>query len=160
MPLRGEGSCGGGGLKAQSVKNLPAMQEIWVRFLGQEDPLEKESLAQTHRGRPQTTSTGLYAGPRRGIASPVAVRRGEGAQRKRCEETHETPRSSRDEGLIFLHGLETNHESSLQTEEQAGLRCGSLSLLQGVFLTQESNQGLLHYRRIFYQLSRSERAHV
>ena len=23
------------------VKNLPAMQETWVRFLGQEDPLEK-----------------------------------------------------------------------------------------------------------------------
>ena len=41
---------------------------------------------------------------------------------RQLEETHETPRSSRDEGLIFLHGLETNHESSLQTEEQAGLR--------------------------------------
>ena len=30
---------------AQWVKNLPAVQEtqeIWVRFLGQEDPLEKE----------------------------------------------------------------------------------------------------------------------
>ena len=27
---------------AQSVKNLPAMQETWVQFLGQEDPLEKE----------------------------------------------------------------------------------------------------------------------
>ena len=26
---------------AQTVKNLPAMQEIWVQFLGQEDPLEK-----------------------------------------------------------------------------------------------------------------------
>ena len=26
---------------AQMVKNLPAMQETWVRFLGQEDPLEK-----------------------------------------------------------------------------------------------------------------------
>ena len=26
----------------QSVKNLTAMQETWVRFLGQEDPLEKE----------------------------------------------------------------------------------------------------------------------
>ena len=26
----------------QSVKNLPAIQETWVRFLGQEDPLEKE----------------------------------------------------------------------------------------------------------------------
>ena len=24
------------------VKNPPAMQEMWVRFLGQEDPLEKE----------------------------------------------------------------------------------------------------------------------
>ena len=27
---------------AQMVKNLPAMQEMWVRSLGQEDPLEKE----------------------------------------------------------------------------------------------------------------------
>ena len=26
---------------AQSVKNLSAMQETWVQFLGQEDPLEK-----------------------------------------------------------------------------------------------------------------------
>ena len=28
---------------------------------------------------------------------------------------------------------------------------GSLSLLQGIFWTQESNRGLLHYRRILYQ---------
>ena len=27
---------------AQIVKNPPAMQEMWVRSLGQEDPLEKE----------------------------------------------------------------------------------------------------------------------
>ena len=27
---------------AQRVKCLPAMQETWVRSLGQEDPLEKE----------------------------------------------------------------------------------------------------------------------
>ena len=27
---------------AQMVKNPPAMQETWVQFLGQEDPLEKE----------------------------------------------------------------------------------------------------------------------
>ena len=26
---------------AQTVKNLPAMQETWVQFLGWEDPLEK-----------------------------------------------------------------------------------------------------------------------
>ena len=31
-----------GSLVAQRVKHLPAMQETWVRFLGQEDPLEKE----------------------------------------------------------------------------------------------------------------------
>ena len=29
-------------LIAQSVKNLPVMQETWVRFLGGKDPLEKE----------------------------------------------------------------------------------------------------------------------
>ena len=29
-------------LLAQSVKNLPAVQETWVQSLGQEDPLEKE----------------------------------------------------------------------------------------------------------------------
>ena len=29
-------------LVVQTVKNLPAMQETWVRSLGQEDPLEKE----------------------------------------------------------------------------------------------------------------------
>ena len=28
-------------LVAQTVKNLPAMQETWIRSLGQKDPLEK-----------------------------------------------------------------------------------------------------------------------
>ena len=32
---------GGASLMAQMVKNLPSMQETWVRSLGQEDPLEK-----------------------------------------------------------------------------------------------------------------------
>ena len=31
-----------GSLVAQRVKHLPAMQETWVRFLGQEDLLENE----------------------------------------------------------------------------------------------------------------------
>ena len=35
---------------------------------------------------------------------------------------------------------------------------GSLSLLQGIFPTQEPNQGLLHCRRIVYQLSFREAA--
>ena len=29
-------------LVAQTVKHLPAMQETWIQFLGQEDSLEKE----------------------------------------------------------------------------------------------------------------------
>ena len=29
----------------QMVNNLPEMQETWVRFLGREDPLEKEMAA-------------------------------------------------------------------------------------------------------------------
>ena len=29
-------------LVAQTIKSLPAMQETWVRFLAQEDALEKE----------------------------------------------------------------------------------------------------------------------
>ena len=29
-------------LVAQTVKNLPVMQETWARSLGQQDPLEKE----------------------------------------------------------------------------------------------------------------------
>ena len=32
----------GSSLVAQLGKKLPAMQEMWVRSLGQEDPLEKE----------------------------------------------------------------------------------------------------------------------
>ena len=33
--------CPRASLMAQMVKNLPAVQETWVLFLGQEDPLEK-----------------------------------------------------------------------------------------------------------------------
>ena len=45
---------------------------------------------------------------------------------------------------------------SLSTEPQGKPKntgVGSLSLLQGIFLTQGSNQGLLHCRWILYQLS-------
>ena len=39
------------------------------------------------------------------------------------------------------------------TEKPRNTGVGSLSLHQYIFLTQESNQGLLHCRRILYQLS-------
>ena len=37
----------GAALVAQLVKNLPAMQETWVRSLGWEDPLEKRKATHT-----------------------------------------------------------------------------------------------------------------
>ena len=45
---------------------------------------------------------------------------------------------------------------SLHAEQQGKPKntgVGSLSLVQRIFLTQESNQGLLHCRWILYQLS-------
>ena len=48
-------------LVAQSVKNLPAVQETWVRSLGREDPLEKEMATHSSilaRKIPQTEEPG------------------------------------------------------------------------------------------------------
>ena len=38
----------GASLIAQLVKNLPVKQETWVQFLGQEDPIEKETITQSN----------------------------------------------------------------------------------------------------------------
>ena len=37
----------GASLVSQTIKNLPAMQETWVRFLAWEDSLEKETATQS-----------------------------------------------------------------------------------------------------------------
>ena len=53
----------------------------------------------------------------------------------------------------------TLQADSLPAEPQGkskNTRVGSLSLLQRIFPTQESNQGLMHCRRILYQLSYQE----
>ena len=50
----------------------------------------------------------------------------------------------------------TVQEDSLPSQppgKPKNIGVGSLSLLQAIFPTQELNQGLLHCRRIFYQLS-------
>ena len=57
-------------------------------------------------------------------------------------------------------GSPTLQADSLLSEPQGKPKntgVGSLSLLQGTFLTQEWNQGLLHCRWIFYQLSHQGR---
>ena len=62
--------------------------------------------------------------------------------------------------LSLLQGIEprspTLQANSLPSEppgKPKNSTVGSLSLLQGIFPTQESNEGLLHGRRILYQLS-------
>ena len=45
-------SCYTSSLVAQLVKNLPAMQETLVQFLGQKDPLEKGSTHSSILGLP------------------------------------------------------------------------------------------------------------
>ena len=49
--------------------------------------------------------------------------------------------------------LQVNSLPSEPSEKPNNTGVGSLSLLQGIFLIQESKQGLLHCRQILYQLS-------
>ena len=49
--------------------------------------------------------------------------------------------------------LQADSLPSLSPGKPKNIGVGSLSLLQGNFLTQESNQGLLHCRHVLYQLS-------
>jgi len=49
---------------AQTVKNPPAMQETWVQFLGQEDPLKEETVTHSSilsRRTPWTEELAGYA---------------------------------------------------------------------------------------------------
>ena len=57
----------------------------------------------------------------------------------------------------------TLQSGSLSADSQGkpkNTEVGSLSLLQGIFLDQESNGGLQHCRRIHYQLSYQGSPHV
>ena len=50
-------------------------------------------------------------------------------------------------------GIEGTFLKAQPQRKPKNTRVGSLSLLPGIFMTLESNQGLLHYRQILYQLS-------
>ena len=57
----------------------------------------------------------------------------------------------RDQTQVFAFQVDSLPAEPQGKPEKNGV--GSLSLHQGIFLTQESNQGLLHCRWILYQLS-------
>ena len=55
--------------------------------------------------------------------------------------------------IFVSNSLQPNVLYSLWNSPRQNTGVGSLSLLQGIFQTQESNRGLLHCRQILYQLS-------
>ena len=55
--------------------------------------------------------------------------------------------------LLKLLSISEVKSKSEPQEKLKNNGVGSVSLLQGIFLTQESNVGLLHCKRIIYQLS-------
>ena len=54
----------GASLVAQMGKNLPAMQETWVQFLGWEDPLEKEMAIHSLAWRIPRTEAAVHGVPK------------------------------------------------------------------------------------------------
>ena len=53
----------------------------------------------------------------------------------------------------LCHPIDCSLTSSYVNSPGKNTGVGSLSLPQGIFLTQESNQGLLHCRQVLYLLS-------
>ena len=62
----------------------------------------------------------------------------------------------RDWTQVSLGSLQADSLPSEPPRKPKNTGVGSLSLLQGIFLTQESNQSLLHCKWILYQLSYQE----
>ena len=131
-------------LVTQTVKNLPAMRETWVQSLGWEDPLEE--------GTPTTPvflpgeSHGLQ--PARLLGpwnSP-----GQNTEVDSIPFCRRSPNPGIEPRSLTLRTKSWPTES-LGNPKNTGV--GSLSLLQGIFWTQESNWCLLHCRQILYQLS-------
>jgi len=60
----------------------------------------------------------------------------------------------------FIKEVKEDSSPSEPPEKPKNTGVGSLSLLQGIFLTQELNWGLLHCRRILYQLSYQGSPHI
>ena len=69
------------------------------------------------------------------------------------EEETEDQRSESESHSVVSNSLRPHGLNSPWHSPGQNIRMGSCFLLQGIFLTQESNQGLLHYRQILYQLS-------
>ena len=68
--------------------------------------------------------------------------------------------SSQPRGQTQVSALQVDSLLSEPPGKPKNTGVGSLSLLQGIFLAQELNQGLLHGRWILYQLNYQESSNV
>ena len=160
---------------AQMIKNLPAVQETWIQSLGWEDPLEKGTATHSSILAWSSMDRGAWRATVHGVAKSCTTEhlnnsnnswKWKSLSRVRLFATPRTIQSmesSRPEhwsGLPFPSprnlpnpGIKlrspTLQVDSLPSEPQGKPKntgVGSLSLLQQIFLTQESNRSLLHCR--------------
>ena len=140
---------------AQRVKNLPAMQETRVQSLGQEDPLEKG----------MATHSSILVWRITGTEKPGGLQF-VGSQRvghNWATNTHiiflsflpaqaQLPQSC--PTLLWPHGLQPAQLLSQWDSPRENTGVSGHALLQGIFLSQESNPSLLcflHCRHILYR---------
>ena len=152
---------GWGSLMVQMVKNLLVMQETWVRSLGGEDPLEKAMAPHSsilawrkpwteEPGRLQ--SMGSYRVWHDWVINTFTYIK---MKELMCTDKGYPLKEWVSEWKLLSRVRLFSTPWTLQSMESPGqnIRVGSLSLLQQIFPTQESNRGLLHVRQILYQLS-------
>ena len=138
------------------IKNLPEMQETWVWFLGQEDPLEKK-----WQPTPIFLPGELHG--QRSLAgySPRAPRESDTTERlphtPRLRTHHFRlllPPSHFSSAWCLVTPSSAAHQDPLSTGfSRQEYWTGSHFLLQGIFPIQGLNSGLLHFRQILYHLS-------
>ena len=132
------------------AKNPPAVEETQVQSLGQKDPLEEE--AATHASIlawkiPWTEKPGglqLMRLQRLNVCTHAHT------HTQTCWKWKWRPLSC---VQLFVTPCPWTCPYSPWNSPGQNTGVGSLSLLQGIFLTQRSNPGLLHSRQILYQLS-------
>ena len=118
------------------IKNLLAVQETWVRFLGQKDPLEDE----------MTTHSSILA-----WRIPWT-----GAWQAKSMGSHTHARThTHTQIYMFCCGVLSHSvlSDSFATPWTVAKDVGCHALLQGVFQAQVLDTGLPHCRRILYPLS-------
>ena len=160
------------------VKNLPAKKETWIWSPGEEDPLEKEMATHSSilsgKSRGQRDLVGYRPQSQKRAGHDFRL------NSKQCCVRLLSKWTKRLKGILNVNSwfatiaeapwqhpyqvlfklcLKWSGVKVAQSLQPHGLSpgqntgVGSLSLLQGIFLTQESNLGLLHCRWVLYQVS-------